>query len=149
MTTDDERLGHIFVLMNEIGIIQQLASSRFERVLPDGLTRSQFSVLNHFVRLGGPRTPAQLASAFQVTKGAMTNTLKKLTARGCVKSVPSPTDGRSKVIAITPRGRRLREASIVASQDNLQELSEVLDADRVSVLLPHLQELRKFLDAHR
>jgi DNA-binding MarR family transcriptional regulator len=35
---------------------------------------SQFKVLNHLVRLGDGTTPAKLAKAFQITKGAMTNT---------------------------------------------------------------------------
>ena len=64
----------LFTLFNEIGIGNQLSSTRFERALPKGLTTSQFSVLNNFVRLGGTRSPKQLANAFQVTKGAMTNT---------------------------------------------------------------------------
>ena len=49
-----------FQLFNEIGIIQQLVNTRFERALPDGLTASQFGVLNHFVRLGGERAPSDL-----------------------------------------------------------------------------------------
>src|SRR3712207_5255456 len=51
-----------FRVFNEIGIIEQLSRTMFERVMPDGLTVPQFSVLNHFVRLGGERSPAQLAS---------------------------------------------------------------------------------------
>ena len=39
-------------------------------------------VLNHFARLGGEKTPAQLARVFHVTKGAMTNTVGRLDAAG-------------------------------------------------------------------
>jgi hypothetical protein len=39
-----------FRVFNEIGIIEQLSRNLFERVLPDGLTLPQFTVLNHFVR---------------------------------------------------------------------------------------------------
>jgi DNA-binding MarR family transcriptional regulator len=46
--------------------------------LPAGLTVSQFSVLNWFIRVDNVATPGRLSTAFQVTKGAMTNTLKKL-----------------------------------------------------------------------
>ena len=59
-----------FRLFTEIGIIEQLARNRLERGLPDGLKVSQFVVLNHLVRLGGEWSPARLANAFQVTKGA-------------------------------------------------------------------------------
>ena len=70
-----------FRFFTEIGIIEQLARNRLERGLPDGLKISQFSVLNHLVRLGGEWSPARLARAFQVTKGAMTNTLQRLEKR--------------------------------------------------------------------
>ena len=56
----------VFAFFNEIGIIEQLARNAFERVMPDGLRLPHFSVLNHFVRLGGERSPGELARAFQV-----------------------------------------------------------------------------------
>ena len=65
---------------NEIGIIGQLSSNQMQRAMPHDLTQSQFSVLNWFVRVDTQATPGRLAKAFQVTKGAMTNTLHKLKA---------------------------------------------------------------------
>ena len=50
-----------FQLFNEIGIIAQLSGNRFQRVLPQGLTVAQFSLLNHCVRLGDGWTPATLS----------------------------------------------------------------------------------------
>lgn len=41
-----------FRVLNEIGIISQLATTAFERAMPQGMTLAQFTVLNHFVRLG-------------------------------------------------------------------------------------------------
>ena len=67
-----------FELLNEIGIIQQLAVTEFNRRLPEGLHVSHFSVINHLCRLGDGRTPLEIARAFQVTKPTMTNTLAKL-----------------------------------------------------------------------
>jgi len=72
----DENGSALYAFFNEIGIINQLFSTAFRRALPDGMTSAQFTVLNHFARLGGERTPAQLAASFQVTKGAITNTLQ-------------------------------------------------------------------------
>ena len=83
-------------VMTEIGIIAQLSQARLERNLPDGLSAAQFGVLIHFSRRGGRESPARLASAFQVTKGAMTNTLQRLEARGFVAIVGDPDDGRRK-----------------------------------------------------
>ena len=113
----------LFALFNEIGIVNQLASTRFERALPEGLTVSQFSVLNNFVRLGGTRSPSQLAEAFQVTKGAMTNTLEKLKAKGCVSIKPDPADGRAKVVTITRKGAALREKAIRAASPAFADMA--------------------------
>nr|MBC8240058.1 MarR family transcriptional regulator [Alphaproteobacteria bacterium] len=79
-----------FRFFTEIGIIEQLARNRLERVLPDGLKVSQFIVLNHLVRLGGEWNPARLAAAFQVTKGAMTNNLQRLEQRRLVQVLANP-----------------------------------------------------------
>ena len=67
----------LFQGMNEIGIIQQLATTEFNRRLPDDLHVSHFSVINHLCRLGDGRTPLRIANAFQVTKATMTNVIKK------------------------------------------------------------------------
>jgi DNA-binding MarR family transcriptional regulator len=138
-----------FEILNEIGIINQLSTSRFERLLSDGLTRSQFSVLNNFVRLGGTRTPAELADAFQVTRGAMTNTLKRLAERGCIQIDISDEDRRSKVVTITAEGRRLRDRSIAATQPALAKLVDAVGAQTLQNLQPLLAILRVYLDEHR
>ena len=83
----------IFRFFTEIGIIEQLARARLERALPDGMKISQFAVLNHLVRLPGKWSPARLASAFQVTRAAMTNTLQRLESRGLIKIEADPGDG--------------------------------------------------------
>ena len=62
---DATRRRRLFELFNEIGIVQQLATTTFNRVLPDGLHVAHFSVINHLVRLGDGRTPAAIASAFR------------------------------------------------------------------------------------
>lgn len=67
-----------FTVLTEIRAIQQLAELRLQRALPAGLELSQFAVLNHFSHLGGEKSPAQLAKVFQLTKGAMTNTISGL-----------------------------------------------------------------------
>ncbi len=144
-----EQPHNLFTLFNEIGIINQLASTRFERVLPDNLTLSQFSVLNNFARLGGSRTPAQLAEAFQVTKGAMTNTLQKLSARGCITIEVDNNDRRSKQINITKHGRQLRNEAIAKANDALGNLVDQIDQSKIEQTLVHLQHIRKVLDADR
>ncbi len=136
----------VFQLFNEVGIIEQLARTQLERVLPDGLKAPQFGVLNHFVRLGGPRNPAELARSFQVTKGAMTNTLQRLEARGLITVAADPKDGRGKLVDITDEGRRVREEAVAAVTPLVNELSESFDDREFDAALPFLRRLRIALD---
>jgi DNA-binding MarR family transcriptional regulator len=123
-----------FRFMNEIAIIDQLASRLFERVMPEGMTLPQFGVLSHFVRLDRPSSPQRLASAFQVTKGAMTNTLQHLEAKGLVTVAPDPDDRRAKTVTITGAGRAAREEAIAALRPIIQRLAEEVSSTEVERL---------------
>ena len=101
-----------FRFFNEVGIIDQLARAKLESVLPDGLKISKFIALNHLVRLGGNWSPACLVYAFQVMKGVITNTLKRLELRGLVNVVADPGDGRGKLVRLTAAGRDMCEQCI-------------------------------------
>lgn len=149
MTKSAKQTPLAFTLINEIGIINQLSSAAFESVLPEGLNQSQFSVLNRFVRLPGTATPAELAAAFQVTRGAMTNTLQRLEAKGCIQVAPSAHDGRSKTVKITAKGRRLREQAIAATGPELAKLTSAMGAEDLAQALPFLQRLREWFDTNR
>lgn len=138
-----------FRLLNEIGIIAQLSASRFERVLPHGLTVAQFSLLNHGVRLGDGWTPARLAAAFQVTRGTMTSTLQKLDAKGFIRIEPDAQDARSKRVFLTASGRAAREASLAALGPDFARMPEALAPAQAAALLPALEALRVWLDTNR
>jgi len=138
-----------FRMFNEIGIISQLSSNRLERVLPPGMSIAQFSVLNHLVRLDGARAPSRLARAFQVTKGAMTNTLQRLEAQGLVRVTADPDDARGKLVEITQAGRRMREKCIHATGAAIGDIVKLVPTDHVGAVLPFLEHLRKTLDENR
>lgn len=140
----------LFRLFTEIGIIDQLAGTLFERVLPGGLTRAQFGVLNHFVRLEpGEVSPAQLASAFQVTRPTMTSTLQRLARSGFVAIRPDPRDGRGRLVSITPAGRAARAESLARLAPLLPRLAEIVSDADLDALLPRLTRIRQTLDASR
>ncbi len=138
-----------FRLFMEIGIIEQLARNRLERALPDGLKVSQFTVLSHLVRLGGAWSPARLASAFQVTKGAMTNTLQRLEKRGLVEIQANPRDGRGKLVTITGAGREMRLRCVASVGPYLVDLSGEITDKEMHSTLPVLEKIRIYLDSHR
>ena len=139
----------IFGFFNEIGIVSQLGSALFTRLIPGGLHLSHFIVLNHLVRLGDGRTPVQIANALQVTKATMTHTLTVLTRHGFVEVVPNPDDGRSKLVRLTEAGRTFRDDAIARLAPALGFVADNLSVEDIGAVLPVLEKVRKLLDAER
>ena len=138
-----------FRLFNEIGIINQLSSTRAERCMPHGLTMSQFSVLNHFSRGLPPRSPLELANAFQVTKGAMTNTLKQLDSKGFVHIVSNEQDKRAKIVSMSDEGRKAHREAQANLAEMFSDFVEAIDHDLIAKTLPALETIRIWLDENR
>lgn len=139
----------LFAYFNEIAIIASLAVGMFERRLPKGLTYAQFGVLNWFHRVDEVATPTRLAVAFQVTNGAMTNTLKRLEAKKLVKVEPDPSSGRQKRVTITAKGRRMRERAIESAGPLMTDFAAALDLESIGRQTEALAEVRQFLDEYR
>ena len=142
-TTESESLA--VSLFGELFMADQLARSRLSKALPKGMELSHFTVLNHLARINEERSPAQLAQAFHVTRGAMTNTLNKLEWAGHVHIRPDWDDARRKMVSISPAGRRARDAAIAAVSPIIQEVVADIGADKVRAALPVLRALRQRL----
>lgn len=133
-------------LFGELFTADQLARNRISRALPGGMQLSHFSVLNHLARSAEDRTPAQLARAFHVTRGAMTNTLARLEWAGHIHVRPDWDDARRKFVAISPAGRAARDAAVQAVAPLIVDLVRDLGEARVRAALPVLRELRRRLE---
>ena len=142
MSTEDIAV----TLFGELFMADQMARNRISKVLPKGMELSHFSVLNHLARLNDARSPAQLAKALHVTRGAMTNTLARLEWAGHVHIRPDWDDARRKFVAISPAGRSARDAAVQAVIPLIAEVVDALGADRVRSVLPVLRELRTRLE---
>lgn len=129
-------------LFGELFMADQLARNRVSKALPRGMELSHFSVLNHLARIGDERTPAQLARAFHVTRGAMTNTLTKLEWAGHIHIRPDWDDARQKFVAISPAGRAARDAAVAAVIPMIADVVQALGAEKVRAVLPVLREMR-------
>jgi DNA-binding MarR family transcriptional regulator len=134
-------------LFSEIFMADQLARNRLSRALPKGMELSHFSVLNHLAHSNVERSPAQLARAFHVTRGAMTNTLNKLEWAGHVHIRPDWDDARRKFVAISPAGRAARDTALQAITPIIAEVVEAIGTDKVKSTLPVLRGIRERLDA--
>lgn len=129
-------------LFSEIFMVDQLARARLSKALPKGMEISHFSVLNHLARTQDERSPAQIARTFNVTRGAMTNTLTKLEWAGHVHIRPDWDDARRKFVAISPSGLKARDAALEAIAPLIHEVVDDIGADKVRSALPILRALR-------
>jgi len=130
-------------LFSEIFMAGQLSRNALSKALPKGMELSHFSVLNHLAGLSEPRSPAQLAKAFHLTRGAMTNTLTKLEWAGHVHIHPDWDDARRKIVTISPAGRKARDAALQAIAPIIADAVTSIGPDRVRAALPVLRELRE------
>ncbi|MCV2872515.1 MarR family transcriptional regulator [Defluviimonas sp. WL0050] len=145
MAADNDPLA--VALFSEVFMADQLARNQISRALPKGMEISHFSVLNHLAHVNDERSPAQLADAFHVTRGAMTNTLSKLEWAGHVHIRPDWDDARRKFVSISPAGRSARDAALAAITPVVGEVVRAVGADKIRAALPILRELRLRLGA--
>ena len=144
MSTNNNTLA--ISLFSEILAADQMVRSRLSRVLPKGMEISHFSVLNHLTWHNGERSPAQLAETFNLTRGAMTNTLARLEWAGYVHIRPDWDDARRKMVAISPAGQRAREQALNSFAPLVSDVIEQLGEESVRATLPILSTI--LLKAH-
>jgi DNA-binding MarR family transcriptional regulator len=137
----------LFRVFNEIGIINQLATAVLVQRLPSGVHPSQFALLGNLMRLGDGKTPAELASAFQVPKASMTNTLMQLEKRNLIDVRPHAEDKRKKQVFLTNSGRDLYTKTVLAVAEPLARMTDQVMG--LEEILPKLEELRRTLDENR
>jgi DNA-binding MarR family transcriptional regulator len=139
----------VFAFFNEIGIISQLSSAQLQKVLPDGLHPSHFAILNHLMRLGDGKTPASMASAFQITKATMTHSLGVLSKKDYIRLEANADDGRSKLVYITAKGKACRDQSIQLISQMIGEKMSDAQIEHMRHLIEPLSEIRKVMDENR
>jgi len=133
----------------EIGAVAQLARNRVERALPDGLSQAGFDVLVHLATHGRDENPAALARTFQLTKGAITNTLQRLEAQGCVRMESEAADRRRKRVSLTAEGQAVLSAALVATRPVMDQLRSRFTEAEFEAALPFLAALRAWLEENR
>ncbi|WP_330177448.1 MarR family transcriptional regulator [Streptomyces sp. NBC_01498] len=104
-----------------------------------GLGEGDFDVLATLRRAGAPfeRAPGELAEHTMVTTGAMTKRVDRLERAGLVSRRASESDGRGRVVALTPEGRALIDRAFADHMANERRLLSALTEDEAA----HLETL--------
>ncbi|MEL6221777.1 MAG: MarR family transcriptional regulator [Cyanobacteria bacterium J06627_8] len=134
-----------------MGIIGRMArlSKYLDRAIQETfamfeLQPGEFDVLATLRRSGDPYQllPTELFNSMMVSSGTMTHRLDRLEQAGLVSRRPSPSDRRSVLITLTPKGFELIEKAVEAHVENMHRiLSDLDEAERDTLA----QLLRKLL----
>ena len=105
---------------------------------PLGLTHPQYLVM---LALWGaePLSVTELSRMLELDAGTLSRLLKRLEAAGLVRRDRNPTDERSLAVALTERGRALREQALSVPGTVLDRLD--MDLDDLVVLRDRLTDV--------
>lgn len=101
-----------------------------------GLGEGDFDVLAALRRAGAPfeRAPGELAEHTMVTTGAMTKRVDRLERAGLVSRRASESDGRGRVVALTPEGLALIDRAFTEHMANERRLLDALTEEEAAQL---------------
>lgn len=139
----------LFGVLNDIGIIAQLACAIVEHHLPPGLIEAHFIALNHLSRRPEGQQASVMARALQLPKTSLSHTLKVLEQRGLIEQRTNPEDARAKLVHITPQGMALLGQTIAAMKTSYAQVPDVIGVERLAQVAPILSDLRRLLDDER
>jgi DNA-binding MarR family transcriptional regulator len=126
--------------------VQRAARSlarRFDEALrPFELTNGQFSLL---MSLNRPEPPPMgpVASLLAMDRTTLTAALKPLERRRLVKVIPDPSDRRSRILKITPKGRVLLARAVSVWETTHHEVEELIPDGDPGELRKNLGALSK------
>lgn len=85
--------------------------------------------------------PTELAAELQVTKQSVNDLLGHLEQHGYLTREPDPSDGRARVVRLTPKGRRLEKTINAQAQAAERRIAEMLGPRPFKQLHQALDEL--------
>lgn len=132
-------------VFDEISMIEHGVRTVIGGCLPVGLSYPQFEVLNLIARRGEDLTPARIATALQMTPGAITNTLQRLEAMHLIVLDPCGEDRRKKRVRMSTAGRDAYNRSMAAIRPKMEKLREAFTQKEFREALPFLRALRVWM----
>jgi DNA-binding MarR family transcriptional regulator len=117
-------------------------SRLYEDILqPARLRITQFLILAVLAKVSGASVN-ELAERLDLERTAMGKTLGPLERDGLIRIEPSPADGRSRVIKLTPKGNRAFQDAVPLWRKAQRQLAELNGATRISALRSSLSEIK-------
>jgi DNA-binding MarR family transcriptional regulator len=114
---------------------------RFDEALrPFGLTNGQFSIL---MSLNRPEPPPMgpVASLLAMDRTTLTAALKPLERRGLVKVSQDPSDRRSRILALTAKGKNLLARALPVWERTHHQIEQLIPDGEPGALRSSLQAL--------
>lgn len=105
-----------------------------------GLARSVLVILQA-VEYGGRRQPSDIADHVGMDRTATSRTLRRMEADGLITRADGKTDGRTRTIALTPRGAELLSRAIPLAKRNAAVIAARLNPAEQAQLMSLLQKI--------
>ncbi len=128
------------VFLKVTSVYFKLSSQMDLALKPFGLTGSRMGVLRS-LHEDGPATVSDIARMRPVSRQGVQRLAKELTSNGLTRLKASPDDGRSKILELTPKGRKLYERAAQMRLDMLDELAKDHSSDALKDMFSGLDRL--------
>ena len=124
-----------------------LEQRAFDAVAAAGITDITLAQARIAARIArdGSRV-SDLAEQARVTKQSAAALVEQLEKAGYVERVPDPTDGRARLVRLTPRSQRIAEVADAEVERVLAEWADLVGEDRLQQLYETLRDLRGVTD---
>lgn len=106
-----------------------------------GLTPSQFDIIATLGNTSG-MPPKELGEKTLITKGTLTGVVDRLTDKGLVRRVASPSDGRSQIVQLTLEGEGLFARIFPAHLAYMERVFAQMMPDELAETTAKLRHLR-------
>lgn len=139
----------------EIGILlfvanRALEQRAFDAVVAAGFTDITPAQARVAARIGPSGTRVtDLAEQARVTKQSAAFLVEQLEAAGYVDRVPDPTDGRARLVRLTPRAHLVVQVADAEVERVLAEWADHIGEERLGRLQDTLRDLREVTDPWR
>ena len=99
-----------------------------------GLVLSDFTIMEALLHKG-PLPINKIGQKVLLTSGSMTAAVDRMEARGLVKRVQDPSDGRSFLVHLTEKGHKTIKKAYAKHSKNLEKIASVLsDRERTELV---------------